>query len=164
LQWLERSDLLPRSRLGYFQRANRQSVFGTAHEYQSQVPQALNHGLVSISASYPSMLGTTPSASVPTLPQGVYPDTGLGIQDPAHREFQRNLAAETSPVANTLRERARKRSKKRKKSEERLSSTGPQSTKANTLPLKRRGLPDKTPSAPTEAPVLVLTKRALYPG
>lgn len=43
LQWLKRSGLLPRSRLeyglagvsGYFQRTNRQSVFGTAHKYQS---------------------------------------------------------------------------------------------------------------------------------
>ena len=51
LQWLERSGLLPRSRLGYFQRTNCQSVLGTAHEYQSHVPQAPNYGLVSISAS-----------------------------------------------------------------------------------------------------------------
>jgi hypothetical protein len=169
LQWLERSGLLPRSRLeyglagasGYFQRTNRQSVFGTAHEYQSQVPQTPNHGLMSISASYPSIPGTTPSTSVPILPQGVYPDTGLGIQDPTHGGLQGNLAAETSLVANTSRERARRRSKKRKKSEERLSSRGPQSTKANTIPLKRRRLPDKTTSVPTEPPAPVLTKRAL---
>src|SRR3954453_96481 len=82
-----------------FQPTNCQSVFGTAHEYQLQVPATPNHGLVSTCGSYPSMFDTMPSTSAPTLPEGVYSATGLGIQNPFHQGFQGNITAETSPVA-----------------------------------------------------------------
>jgi len=96
LQWLERSGMLPRSRLeyglvgasGHFQHTNRQSVFGTAHEIP--VPGSTNPQ--SRTGEYqcllPGYFWHNAIDGVPMLPQGVYPDTGLGIQSPAHQGFQ----------------------------------------------------------------------------
>ena len=161
LKWIDRLGLLPREGLdrglagvqGYPQGAHRQSIFGTADLYQSETLANGDRGMVSVCSSHQSLFGLSPATSGPTFPRGTRHRIGWEFEQLLHEDSRLTTSAYMASPPST--------SPKGHQMHSKWSTRGPSTIAANTIPLKRRRLPEKLIPTNLEAAAPVLTKQGL---
>jgi hypothetical protein len=170
LQWLDRLGMLPRSGLHYgladaipsSHHANHQSAFGTAGARHLQIPAVINNGPVSTNSSPRSFPWSSSTIGVPILRQDVQSETSSGFEHALHQNSQPSSGPGAASSARASHKQAQKPAKVLRKPNKRPHLTGgPTSSAANTIPLKRRRLPETATYSSKEPVAPVLTKRGL---
>jgi hypothetical protein len=169
LQWIERLGMLPRAGLdhglggasSYPNLAYQQSVFGTAIAHHMHIPADVDFGLASTNRLHQSSSGSPPTMGVPTWREGRHSEISFGFEHASHKNSQSTLGSGGASSMKTSRKQDKKPAQGFRRLKLGKGTGGPTSSAANTIPLKRRRLPEKPTSSPKEAAAPVLTKQGL---
>jgi hypothetical protein len=171
LRWIERLGMLPRYGLHHgfagdsssSHHADHLSVVAAAAGHQFQFPTNTNHSLQSANGSHQSMSSTTTTTTfgLPTLPQSIHSGFSMGLEHATHQVFQPASGPDRASAPSTSLGQAQKPLKVSRRPRKKSTTGGPTSSAANTVPLKRRRLPEKPVAVSTEVAAPVLTKQGL---
>lgn len=161
--------MLPRSGLSggltgdtrSLQPAYQPSFLGIVGNNRSQVPPNVHSGAVSLNGSHQSSTSMTAMSGLPMLLHDMRSESGLVLEHAVRQSFQSIVGRDTAFSQTLSPRRVRKPSKPSKRPIRKSLIGGPTSSAANTIPLKRRRLPEKPPVVSKEAALPLLTKQGI---